>query len=66
MAFNAYICQSRMFRSWLIYSTDQNAEFTRATDVHTVAKLVATVTALKRTTKQHRATTNTEYVITIE
>ena len=72
MAFNAYICQIRKFPSWksfkrsteldlenwLILSTDQNVEYTHVIDVHIVAKLVATFTALKRTTKQHRATTN--------
>ena len=46
--------------------TDQNAEYTLATNIHIVTKLVATFTALKRTTKQNRATTNTGYVITIE
>ena len=52
--------------NWLIHSTDQNAEYTPVTDVHTVVKLVAIFTALKRTRKQHRATTNTGFVITIE
>ena len=52
--------------NWLIHSTDQNNEYTPATDVHTVAKLVATFTALKRNIKQHRATTNTGYVSSIE
>ena len=83
MAFNAYICQSRIFRkvskesieldlwSWLMHSTDQNAEDTPTTNVHTVGKLVATFTDSKRTTKQHRARTcyhnrlNCLFVITI-
>ena len=52
--------------NWLIHSTDQNAEYTPATDVHTVDKLVATFTALKRFTKRHQATINKGYVITIE
>ena len=52
--------------NWLIHSTDQNAEHAPTTDVYTVAKFLATITALKRTTKQHQATTNTGYVITME
>ena len=50
----------------LIHSTDQNAEYTPATDVHTVAKLVANFTALKQTSKQQQAATNTGYVIAIK
>ena len=33
--------------NWLIDSTDQNAEYTPAADVHTVAKFVATFPSLK-------------------
>ena len=46
--------------------SDQNAEYTSAPNLNTIAKLVATFTALKRTTKQHQATKNNEFVITIE
>ena len=54
-----------------MHSTDQNAEYTPTTNVHTVGKLVATFTDSKRTTKQHRARTchhnrlNCLFVITI-
>ena len=79
MASNAYIClkieclhlgkDSKKKKS--ICGTarpDYNAEYTPAKDVRTVVKLVTTFTALKHTTKllQHRATTNTGLVITIE
>ena len=52
--------------NWDKDSTDQNTEYTPATDVNTVAKNVAISTALKRTTKEHQATTNTGSKITIE
>ena len=51
--------------NWLIASADQNADYTPTTNLNRIAKLVATFTALKRTTKHHRATTNTGFVITI-
>ena len=57
---------TKILRNWLIHSTDQNAEYKFITDVHTVDIIFATFTALKRSTKHYRATTNTGFAITIE